>query len=272
MPKPLSKRTSVFPKCGSSADAKAVPNPATSVVFIHSLLDDYGLSASVFRVYCHLARRAGKNGIAWSSVDSISEVCRLHPQTVRKALQLLVRHRLLRCQQRKGRTTHYRLAPPSEWRPQFFIDDPAETNPSASNSQSSATNPIQGHPSGKDVVEGNPSEGIPLKVDPENTKQTHSDVAIGIPGSVEEAITVARQLGIDESFAAQEFHSKRAVGWKDGYRNSIVSWRDHLMARWHQEQRKRKERRSASRPSANRQPSPSRHFGETNYQQSVKDF
>src|SRR5436190_18407312 len=100
----------------------------------------------------------------------MSEVCRLHPQTVRKALQLLVRHRFLLCQQRKGRTTHYRLAPASEWRPRFFIDDPAEINPAASNSQSSATNPIQGHPSEKHVVEGNPSEGIPSQVDPQNTK------------------------------------------------------------------------------------------------------
>lgn len=201
----------------------------------------------------------------------MSEVCRLHPQTVRNALQLLVKHRLLLCEKRRGRTTHYRLAPPSEWRPRFFIDDTAETNPSPSDSQSSPTNLIHGHPSEKDVVEGNPSEGIPSKVDPQNTNQTHRAITVNLPGSVEEAIAIARKLGIDESFAKQEFHSKKAVGWKDGYSNPIVSWPDHLLARWPQEQRKRRERRSTRRPASNR-PTPSRGFTEANYKQSIQDF
>ena len=35
-----------------------------NVIFVHSRLDDYGLPAPSFRVYCHLARRAGR-GSAW---------------------------------------------------------------------------------------------------------------------------------------------------------------------------------------------------------------
>lgn len=198
----------------------------------------------------------------------MSAVCRLHPQTVRKALQRLVRHRLLLCQQRKGRTTHYRLAPLSEWRPPFFIDQGSETNPRVSDSQPSATNQMEDHPSEKNVAEGNPFEVNPPKGNP---KQTHGDVHTGIPASLQEAVAIALQLGIDESFAKQEFHNKKAVGWKDGYGNPIVSWTDHLQARWPYEQRKRAERCTARRPSGNR-PGPSRQFNSADYKQSLKEF
>src|SRR5205809_436624 len=75
-----------------------------SIAFIHSRLDDYGLSASVFRVYCHIARRAGRDGSAWPSVANIARVCRLHPQTVRKALRTLTAHHLLQSETQPGRT------------------------------------------------------------------------------------------------------------------------------------------------------------------------
>jgi hypothetical protein len=268
MPKRFSKHAPVFLKSNSIANSKTSAN-VSSAVFIHSLLDDYGLPASAFRIYCHVARRAGKDGIAWSSVASMSEVCRLHPQTVRKALQLLVRHRFLRREQRKGRTTHYRLAPPSEWRPRFFIDEAAERNPSVSDSQPGATNQMEGHPCEKDVVKGNPSEVNPPKVNPQ---QTHRDVPIEVPRSVQEAVAVAVQLGIDESFAKQEFHNKKAVGWKDGYGNPIISWADHLQARWPYEQRKRAERHTARRTSGNRPCHPPRQFNSADYKQPVKEF
>ena len=53
----------------------------TYPVFIHSRLDDFGLTAPEFRVYCHLARRAGRTGRAWSSVQNISGVCLLQGLT-----------------------------------------------------------------------------------------------------------------------------------------------------------------------------------------------
>ena len=34
----------------------------SNIIFVHSLLDDFGLTPPQFRVYCHLARRAGKRG------------------------------------------------------------------------------------------------------------------------------------------------------------------------------------------------------------------
>lgn len=56
-------------------------------VFIHSELDDMGLSLEAFRVYAHLARRAGRDGRAWPGLQSIGDVCfwqDKHPDTRRK--------------------------------------------------------------------------------------------------------------------------------------------------------------------------------------------
>src|SRR5262249_54391367 len=117
--------------------------------------------------------------------------------------------------------------------------------------------------------EGKPSEVNPPKGNP---KQTHSDVPIGIPTSVQEAVEIALQLGIDESLARREFHNKKAVGWKDGYGNSIISWPDHLQARWSYEQWKRADRCTTRRQSANRHCHPPRQFDSADYKQPLKEF
>ena len=130
-----------------------------SVIFVHSLLDDYGLRPPEFRVYCHMARRAGR-GQAWPKVAEIARVCRLHPQTVRKALHTLTAHQLLRREPRPGTTTLYRLTAASAWRPATRIDDNAETDRPLSGSPVKKT---QGQPYETNTVKGNPLEGYPQK-------------------------------------------------------------------------------------------------------------
>lgn len=44
-------------------------------IFVHSEIDDLALTANAFRVYAHLARRAGKDNSAWPSYASIGEHC-----------------------------------------------------------------------------------------------------------------------------------------------------------------------------------------------------
>jgi DNA-binding MarR family transcriptional regulator len=85
-------------------------------VFVPSKLDDYGLKPTCFRVYCHIARRDGDEG-AWSSVANIARVCRIHPQTARKALRFLTARAFLTRKRRPGQTTIYRLTPQSAWQP-----------------------------------------------------------------------------------------------------------------------------------------------------------
>jgi hypothetical protein len=54
--------------------------------FIHPDLDDLPLKLGAFRVYCHLLRRAGKNGIAMTSADTICDSIGMDRKTVFKTL------------------------------------------------------------------------------------------------------------------------------------------------------------------------------------------
>lgn len=50
-------------------DSRSLP------IFIHSEIDDLPLSSKAFRVYAHLARRAGSNNTAWPTYQSIGDHC-----------------------------------------------------------------------------------------------------------------------------------------------------------------------------------------------------
>ena len=135
-----------------------------SVIFIHSCLDDYGLSPSEFRVYAHVARRGGATGAAWSSVPNIARLCRLHPQTVRKALRTLTAQRLLSAEFRAGESTCYRLTSSSTWLPpKTAVDNPAETGAPPSDSTATPAKRIHRYPSEMSIDKGNPIEGDPKK-------------------------------------------------------------------------------------------------------------
>ena len=87
-----------------------------SIPFIPVWLDDYGLTPAEFRVYCHVVRRAGKNGICWESVPRIGKACRLSRNLTMAALHALTEvHRLLIRNKRVGETDEYTLAPSSGW-------------------------------------------------------------------------------------------------------------------------------------------------------------
>ena len=87
---------------------------AKSVLFVHSSLDDAGLTANEFRVYCHLARRAG-TGSAFPSADSIAEVCRMNRKTVWDVLRSLGERRMVCKAVRRGLSNVYALTLPEEW-------------------------------------------------------------------------------------------------------------------------------------------------------------
>lgn len=57
--------------------------------FIPVWLDDAGLSASEFRVLCHLWRRADKDGFAWPGQREISRACKIKLNTVGRVLKTL---------------------------------------------------------------------------------------------------------------------------------------------------------------------------------------
>jgi len=128
-------------------------------VFIHSELDDMGLSPNAFRLYCHLARRAGA-GVAWPSYQSMGDVCfaaiaegRSRRNIAMRAMTELVERGLISKQARTNddgnQTNLYYLTPRREWTPSI-VGMPGEHS-------GNATPSIVGMP------KGTPSEGTPSK-------------------------------------------------------------------------------------------------------------
>ena len=76
-------------------------------VAVHSTLDDANLSAEEFRVMAHICRRCGdeENGRHCdSAIGTMAKICRLHPDTVRKAIARLVELKWVSIIDRPGRT------------------------------------------------------------------------------------------------------------------------------------------------------------------------
>ena len=100
-------------------------------IFIHSELDDLGLTLWAFRVYCHLARRENRQSRdAWPSYSSIARAClqssypNAKPETLRRraidAVQELVDRGLVRKATTRNPDgspghNHYTLTDPKEW-------------------------------------------------------------------------------------------------------------------------------------------------------------
>lgn len=118
-----------------------------NVVFIHSSLDDAGLSPYAFRIYCHIARRANRSNSAWPGLGSIARVCGLSESTARRALKELEDREMLIVQRCMGgnSTNIYSLTSEKHWKP-LSVRHPCPTD----------TTPLSvGHP--KVINEGNPS-------------------------------------------------------------------------------------------------------------------
>ena len=57
--------------------------------FIHASLDDAGLSPVEFRVFAHVLRRAGRDGLCFAGAASMAKSCRVNVKTLRKTLRAL---------------------------------------------------------------------------------------------------------------------------------------------------------------------------------------
>lgn len=235
-----------------------------NVVFIHSRLDDYGLTPQQFRVYAHLARRAG-NGTAWPAVATIAGVCKLHHQTVREALRVLVKHRLVSREPRPGTTPIYRITPAAAWHPLTRITGhPSESDTPPSVSEDTPTKRRQGHPYETKEGEGNPLEGDPKK------EGIHTYQAPGLPRSEQEAVEQAQLVGVPPEFARVEFCRIESTGGVNGAGITVRKWTAHIRKRWADHQSQQAERRATGRPS--RPTSPPRQFEAANYSQPVESF
>ncbi len=264
-------------------NAEATPAPRPHRIrpwrkFISALVPNWLLrrtevSQGAKLAYARLAQYEGRDGECYPKQTTLAAELGICERTAHRYVRELIRFKLIESDRPGlGASNSY-----------YFLDHPwmregqPEALASAGQDQQDSSAPDQTDSSRLErqempapTIEENQVEKNQEKRKKTHTQGGHAD---GLPHSLQEAVEVAHQLGIEEAFARLEFHAKRSVDWKDGYGNPITSWPDHLQARWLVEQRKRTERRGTGRTSASRRtPQPPRQFHSTDYQQSVKDF
>ena len=119
-----------------------------SLTFVRSELDDACLTASEFRVYCHIARREGSNGDCYATAATMAKKCRLNEDTVWDALASLVRQNLIRKVSRVGTSNLLYLTNQSEWKldPTEKRGRPLDSGAHLSESRGSKGTPGKGAP------------------------------------------------------------------------------------------------------------------------------
>lgn len=88
-----------------------------SVMFVHNVLDEYGLDPYEFRIYAHAVRRTGGklNGEYFASLTKTAEICQMSVRKAQYALKFLCEAGFLTQEKRKGRTDVYRMTHSRDW-------------------------------------------------------------------------------------------------------------------------------------------------------------
>jgi hypothetical protein len=129
-----------------------------SACFIHSVLDDYGLSLAEFRLVSHVSRR----GNCYESIPNIARVCRMDPKTAKRCIKTIVGFKILSREFRKGRTSILKMRPMADWLP-GPKDTPSQTTPEEVEGPDTPPKRHPDHPGQKTPHKGNPSEVNPSK-------------------------------------------------------------------------------------------------------------
>ncbi len=194
LPRRFSRSVSKYSRrAEDSAPYHLMSSAPNNAIWVHSALDDLGLTPSQFRVYAHLSRRAG-NGVAWPAIASIARVCRLSRNTVIAALHSLERRGLLQVERnRGGAPNHYRRIQIGQWpktaerqgSPRTQLKpDTTQRNMSTGNPPKTDTEVIP-----KEVLEGYPlrksMEGNPLRRSREGVSQPAASLNYGVASSAD---------------------------------------------------------------------------------------
>ena len=110
----IEKGSSVKEKEAPDVNERPLPN---SVMFVHNMLDEYGLDPYEFRVYAHAVRRTGGklDGKYFASLSKTAEICQMSVRRVQYSLKFLCEAGFLTQEKRTGRTDQYRVTPSSQW-------------------------------------------------------------------------------------------------------------------------------------------------------------
>jgi len=137
--------------------------------FIPSFLDDFRLDPMAFRLYAHIARRAG-SGICWESIDRMAEVCQMNRKTAYKSFEILKSQNMILVEKRKGKTSIITLTNHIVWEP---IPNKVQVAP--------IPNQVQPYPkSGIPPIPNQVQPPIPDLVQPPVPNQGHKGIPIKV--------------------------------------------------------------------------------------------
>lgn len=134
-------------------------------LFLHRKIDEFGLPPEEFRLVHYIHRKSSGKEPCWASVEAMARTCRMHPRTIRKTLARLAALKIIITTPRDGLTTHYKVAPFSDW-------NPSQLNTGVTPPKKIRGRPpkqIQGHPSQTNTDKVYPTKYIP-KVNPTKRK------------------------------------------------------------------------------------------------------
>jgi hypothetical protein len=128
--------------------------------FIHSSLDDFGLTPAQFRIYGHVNRVAGREGVCYQSLKTIAEHCGYCIGVTRDALRFLTDHKLLQRKDKSGIGVEFRLIPPCHWLKPLSEMERGKIDTGNKKTEATPEKNLQGNPSQKILPKGIPIEGI----------------------------------------------------------------------------------------------------------------
>ena len=180
------------------------------VGFIHSKLDDAGLSCPAFRVYCHLLRRMSKKNLAWPGVRSMALVCRLNKDTIGSAILELEIRKMIRVTRRRGYQT-YSLTDPSAWTVRNE-GTPVRNKGTVSSVRKEGTHRPLKPDIGvrKEGTKGNPLKELQLR---KSILGGAKAPQVGFP-SLKQVLEHAEMIGHNADDAEKFFNEKTRTGWK----------------------------------------------------------
>lgn len=204
-----------------------------------SYLDDFRLDVHQFRVYMHLARRAG-SGAAWPGIPSIAVVCRCKEETVRKTLAELAAMKLIRRTSRPGFSDLIELTPSREWlAPLPFGGRSPKTTPPVSRDHPPPVSG-EGYPSPLGGDEGVPlkesNEGVPSLPSeaPHLSTRARAQASSFKKPAKEEVEAFGKTINLQDWEGFFDYYESN--GWKVG-RNPMKDWRA-AARRWGREEAK----------------------------------
>lgn len=207
-------------------DSRApAPAPRDGLSFIHSSLDDAGLTPAQFRIYCHVNRRAGRAGVCTESLSNIAEHCSYGDETTRDALKILTARQMLRRNEIAGVGVEYRLTPPREWTGNT-LTPPRKKQRGSKKSEATPAKKSNHHPSEKVGVKGIPSEGIPKKVLQDESNKPPVVIKDLHPGLTNLMADCHEVLGADEMKRCHKRWLGRAESEPDRFRRVLADVRE----------------------------------------------